>query len=380
VKCEQFQWLNGAGGWNPAAPGEKLGRSAQLVLVFGNATPGKAEGLEAIRSAYPQAHVVGCTTGGEIAGSTVRDETLCGTAVAFEHTQVVARSVTVPAGDDSYEAGAQLARSFEPAGLRHVFLLADGLKLGWSELVAGVAAALPAGVSASGGFAADGGLLQLTHVWCDSAPQERTAAALGFYGDRLKVGVAASGLWGPFGPDRLVTKSVKNVLYELDGRAALGLFKQYLGEHAKSLPASGLMFPLDVRLHPSGNRVLRSLIQIDESQQSVICAGNVPEGSHARLMTGNIEDLIDGTFSAARASLGGMSSVTPQLSVLVSCYGRRIVLKQRVEEEVEAVREVIGEAAAVTGFYSYGEVAPLALGGLPELHNETMTITNFAEA
>jgi hypothetical protein len=60
--------------------------------------------------------------------------------------------------------------------------------------------------------------------------------------------------------------------------------------------------------------------------------------------------------------------------------GRRLVLRQRIEEEVEAVREVLGGAPVMTGFYSYGEISPLNPSARCALHNQTMTVTTLTEA
>jgi len=50
------------------------------------------------------------------------------------------------------------------------------------------------------------------------------------------------GGWDPFGPERLITKSKENILYELDGQSALELYKKYLGEHAKVFPQQDFCF------------------------------------------------------------------------------------------------------------------------------------------
>jgi hypothetical protein len=263
--------------------------------------------------------------------------------------------------------------------LRHVFLLSEGLHVNASDLVDGLGSALPPGVTASGGLASDGNRFERTFVWCNSEPREQMVAALGFYGDRLKVNVAASGLSWPFGPERIVTKSKKNVLYELDGRSALGIIKDYLGEYAAGLPATGLMFPLQVKLYPSGNKVVRALSGVNEEEQSISYSGNIPEGSSARLMMDSIEELIEGSYATAQAILDRMIGVQSQLSVIVSCSARRMVFKQRCEEELEAVREVLGVQPLFTGFYSHGEVAPVQSGTKPELHNQTISITSLAE-
>ncbi|HUB87532.1 MAG TPA: FIST N-terminal domain-containing protein [Verrucomicrobiae bacterium] len=377
MKTEQSQW-SAEKGWQPLPSAGSLNGAAQVVFLFGGAKLLKqSDCLKTARKTYPNAVLFGCSTAGEIQGNHVSDETVALTAIAFEHTRVVAARTRIESPARSLEAGEQLARQFDPRGLRHVFVLSEGLKVNASELVDGMNSVLPSKATISGGCAGDGNRLQNTYVWCDGEPEESAAVALGFYGDRLRVGVSAIGGWKPFGPDRLITKSKYNVLYEIDHRPALALYKKYLGAFANELPASGLMFPLELRA--GDQRVLRALIGINEEEQSIIFAGNVPEGVYARFMVGHIEDLIDGTRLAAGESLQSLAKIEPQFSLLVSCNGRRYVLKQRIEEEVEAVREALGSRMVLTGFYSYGEIAPARSGGQCELHNETMTITSFSE-
>ena len=379
MKIKQCQW-SAEKGWEPSLSSTKLGSAVQVVLLFGGVKLINANGcMDAVRQAYPGACLFGCSTAGEIHDTFVRDDTIALTALALEHTQVVTAQVRIDGAERSFEAGQNLARQFDPRGLRHVFVLSEGLLVNASELVNGMNSILPADVKASGGCAGDGNRMQQTFVWCNGEPQQSAAVALGFYGDRLRVGSCAIGGWSPFGPDRVITKSKQHVLYEVDGRPALALYKQYLGRFAEQLPASGLLFPLELHVGDSQQRVLRAILAVNEADQSITFAGNVPEGSHARFMVGHIEDLIEGTHVAAKTALEDLKSFHPQLSILVSCNGRRFVLKQRVEEEIEAVRDVLGDETPLTGFYSYGEIAPAEGGGPAELHNETMTITAFAE-
>jgi len=108
-------------------------------------------------------------------------------------------------------------------------------------------------------------------------------------------------------------------------------------------------------------------------------AGDVPEGTYARLMKANFERLIDGASEAAKTSYEAIGSSSPDLAILISCVGRKLVLKQRTEEEVEGVRAMLGDRTVLTGFYSYGEICPAAPNAKCELHNQTMTITTFSE-
>ena len=180
-------------------------------------------------------------------------------------------------------------------------------------------------------------------------------------------------------PSELITRAEGNVLYEMDGKSALELYKRYLGEHARELPASGLLFPLAVRSDGDNRPVVRTILAVDEAAQSMTFAGDVPGGADARLMKANFDRLIDGAVGAARTTREADGSSSPELAILISCVGRKMVLKQRVEEEVEGVRDVLGESTVLTGFYSYGEISPFTRSAKCELRNQTMTITTLSE-
>lgn len=381
MDLEQFRWTP-AGGWEPRPPGRL--RESQLVLVFGGPEVLKERVLlEPVASAYPDAYLLGCSTAGDIFGTQVSDDSLVVTALYLERTRVVGRSTSIDGPEDSLAAGERLARSLEGEGLVHVFVLSDGLHVNGSKLVEGLARNLPPDVTVTGGLSGDGPrfkeTLVLGSVGGSGAPEPRTIAAVGFYGRGLRVGYASLGGWDPFGPERLITRSSGNVLYELDGRSALDLYKTYLGPHARELPASGLLFPLSLRTEEGGTPVVRTILSVDEEESSMTFAGDVPVGSYARFMKANFDRLIDGAVGAARTSYEAVGSTSPDLALLVSCVGRKLVLKQRVEEEVEGVREVLGERTVLAGFYSYGEISPFTPDARCELHNQTMTITTLTE-
>jgi len=378
MRVEQRSWSQAAG-WE-VRPGPQQTPAPQLVLFFGaRSALADQSALGVLHDAYPAAHFVGCSTAGEICGTEVSDGKIIATAIEFEHTAVRTACRALVDAPGSFGTGEALARDLVHDGLVHVFVLAEGLKVNGSELVGGLRQGLPADVAVTGGLAGDGDRFQQTVVSCDGETVDGAVAVVGFYGDRLRIGYGSMGGWDSFGPDRLVTRSVGNVLYELDGRSALSLYKSYLGPHAKGLPSSGLLFPLSLRGEPGSPRIVRTILGVDEAAGSLIFAGDVPEGAYAQLMKANVDRLIDGAHGAAGACHEALGRSAPDLAVLISCVGRKLVLKQRVEEESESVRDVLGAAARLTGFYSYGEIAPFLASTKCELHNQTMTITTFAE-
>ena len=365
--------------WEPHPPG-KLEGGAQLVLIFGSTEIIKAgRQLEELKAAYPCAHFLGCSTAGEIYDTRVSDDSLTATAIRFESTRIEGGQIYLEDYSTSYHAGYELGKMLEVSDLTHVFVLSSGLGLNASELVSGLTNALPTHVTVTGGLAGDGERFKETRVFWNDVDDHRKVAALGLYGDRLKVGFGSLGGWDPFGPERLITRSKGNILYELDGKSALELYKRYLGEHARGLPATGLLYPLSIRAKEGTAGLVRTILSVDEKNQCMVFAGDVPEGVYARLMKANFERLIDGAMGAARISCQALGSTPPDLAVLISCVGRKMVLKQRVEEEIESVRDLLGDKPLLTGFYSYGEISPFAPGADCALHNQTMTITTFLE-
>lgn len=380
MKIEQNRWSESES-WQSESS-SRLGAEAQLVLLFGSSSALKSVDRFELQQTYPNAHFLGCSTAGEILDTQVTDQSVVATAIQFEHTLIRGGTISLKPGESSSAAGDRLSQLLEhrvdDLPLTHVFVLSDGLQVNGSDLVRGISQHLPLGVNVTGGLAGDGDAFQETFVLWDDQPQSGRIAILGLYSDRLKVGYSSFGGWRPFGPERVITESQGNILYKLDGQSALDLYKTYLGEHADGLPATGLLFPLSLRL-PTGERSLvRTILGVNEAEQSLTFAGDVPIGMTAQFMHASIDRLVDGAVDAAEQSVRKATRM-PELAILISCVGRKLVMKQRVEEEIEGIREIMGETTALTGFYSYGEIAPFGLGEACELHNQTMTITTFTE-
>jgi hypothetical protein len=351
--------------------------AAQLVFLFGGRQLLEDASLvDQVRQAFAKAHVVVASTSGEIIGDAVTEDALAVTAVAFDRTSIECVAANIQEASGSYAAGCALAQRLIRADLVHVFVVSDGARVNGTELARGFNTTLPAGVALTGGLAGDGTRFEKTLVGLDETPVTGRIVAVGFYGSHLRIAFGSSGGWSPFGPERVVTRSSGNVLQALDGRSALQLYKTYLGEYAAHLPGSALRFPLAVTTSEGGPPVVRTILSIDEAAESMTFAGDIPEGARVRFMRASYEDLIDGAARAAH-QIEGLAE--PQLAICISCVGRRIVLGQRTEEETEIVRETLGPATVLTGFYSYGELAPGNATAACQLHNQTMTITSLRE-
>jgi len=378
MKIEQKKFSK-ANGWETLKYSDLDAFNCSFVMAFGSTSNLEDETIyKTIRNNYPKADIIMNSTSGEIYDSQVNDDTISLTAVCFETTKIKTATVQIDEMDNSRDAGRSLALALDPVNLKNVLVISDGQKVNGSDLVQGLQEHLPAGTIITGGLAGDGSRFKKTLVGLNESPIEGRIVVIGFYGDGLTVTYGSVGGWDSFGPERLITKSSANVLFELDGKPALDIYKMYLGEYADELPGSGLLFPLSIRTEVSEELIVRTILGINEEDKSLTFAGNMPEGAYARLMKANFDRLIEGASAAAQNSINGKIK-KPGLAILISCVGRKLVLNQRIEEEVEVVRAMYGDSTSITGFYSYGEISPSFNFMKCELHNQTMTITTLSE-
>jgi hypothetical protein len=382
MQLETFSYTDRAGWSVDRLP--DLDSERTLVLAFGAPTLiENPKALVEVRHAYPRASLVGCSTSGEIHDAQLVDDSLSVAVVRFEapSTSVASAVVEVTSPGESFTAGVELARKLAAPTLRAVLVYSDGLRVNGSELVRGLSSVLPGSVTITGGLAGDGD--RFNRTWCiaDGVPTSGVVCAAGLYGERVRLGHGFAGGWTPFGPQRVITRSAGNVLYELDGKPALQLYKDYLGDYASGLPATAFYFPLAMRPSRSDEEdsVIRTVLALDEATQSITFAGDMPQGGLARLMRADIERLIDGAGEAATQAVDPSCAAAPTLAVTVSCVGRRLVLGERTEEELEATLSACPEGTQQIGFYSYGELSPVASGSC-RLHNQTMALTTLAES
>ena len=371
------QWTE-ATGW--AWPADLV--TPQLVLYFGATSrlDGAAAPVRELLTQFPRAIVCGCSTAGEILGSRVYDDSVVAALVEFQATQVRAVAEAAASHGNCRAAGAAAARRLQAPGLRHVLLLSDGLTVNGTELVAGFRETLGSGIALTGGLAGDGPRFGATFVGLGPEVKRGQIVAVGLYGPNVGVGYSSRGGWEGFGPRRRITQSRGSALLALDGQPALALYKRYLSDRAAGLPATGLLFPLELSRDVAGTEgLVRTILAVDEKDQSLTFAGDMPEGWYVRLMKATADQLVEGAAAAGRIATEHLSTGDAVLALMVSCVGRRLVLGQRIEEELDAVMRSLPPSAAAIGFYSYGEACPAAGSGVSELHNQTMTLTLITE-
>jgi hypothetical protein len=374
-----LSWMPGKG-WLRAGPDLP---GAQLVMAFGSRDwMEKGAALHGLSALFPNAHVMGCSTGGQIVADDVTDETASAIALEFSRTHVAVARVSVEGKEGSFQAGQKLAEALVRPDLKCIFVLSDGLLTNGSQLVAGLRSVAGDQVVISGGLAGDGDAFERTLVHLDGESMEGGIVAAGLSGDAIRIGHGSAGGWSEFGPKRVITRSEGNVVHRIDGASVLDLYRSYLGEEAAGLPGTGLLYPLQITdPERPGRTLVRTVLAIDEAAGAMTFAGDVPEGWTAQLMRGMVDRVVDAAGIAAEMAASRVATDhSAMAAIVISCIGRRIMLGEGVVGEVEAARRSLGADTTMTGFYSYGEISPHAASGCSEFHNQTMTVTTLSEA
>ena len=352
-----------------------------LIIVFGSADiESIKKPLEELVGSFPLATIIGASTAGEISQDELLEDALVVAVMCFDSTSIRLVSQAVTSPEYSFENGSFIAESLMTSDLKSIFVLSEGLNVNGSQLAKGINTVLPKEIVVTGGLAGDGDRFEQTWVIVEGEAKPNYITAIGFYGEQIHVGYGSKGGWDRLGISRKVTRSKNSVLYELDGQPALDIYKRYLGEQAEGLPATGLLFPLE--LQESDNTLeskVRTILAVNEEERSITFAGDIPEKSYVTLMKANFDRLIDGASEAAEMVVLEGYRDEPVVNIAISCVGRRLVLKQRTEDELEVVLESLPPKTKQIGFYSYGEISPLATG-ICDLHNQTMTLTLIWES
>jgi hypothetical protein len=352
---------------------------AQLVLVFGQRTLlEKTLPYQGLQSSFPNAQIVICSSSGQISNNCNVESDIIATAISFDKSSIKATEIDILSNNNIHDLGEKIKHDLLTSDLKLILILSEGSYINGTELINELINQTNGLVPIFGGLAGDEYSFKKTIVGLNADATSGKIVAVGFYGNHIHFGYGSEGGWGDFGPEREVTQSEKNVLYKVGDRFALDLYKEYLGKYADELPGSSLYFPLSMKENPDSAPVVRTILSIDEEKKSMTFAGNIPEGSYVRMMKGNVDKLIDASSNAAIKTTNEQSQI-PQLALLVSCVGRRIVLGERVSEELEVVKEIFGKDTILCGFYSYGEISPTLKNVACELHNQTMTIATIFE-
>jgi hypothetical protein len=361
-----------ATGWACAADPHPLDGLDTLVMLFGPASAlTDTAALAPLRRHLPHSCWMAAAAPAIVAGRQAHDDGLSATVVRFDRTRV--RRFQTDIGPDRSEttAARHLAAALaDSPGLAAVLVMVDALQVDGPALVEALVAALPAGLPVAGGLGGDGTAAAGTGN--DGTPQG-SVCVIGLYGAHVHMARACRGGSIGFGPRRLVTRSEGQTVLDIDAQPALTLYREYLGRYADGLPEAASHFPLTVFRHGGDHHgVIRYVLDIDPARQSIRVAGDIPTGSQVQLSRAGRSELLDGAEQAARQVAPRLPADRPVLNLVVSCVGRRHVLGEQTEDELEPFDDHLPDGSLQVGFYSFGEISSID-GQRCEMHNMTFT-------
>jgi hypothetical protein len=184
----------------------------------------------------------------------------------------------------------------------------------------------------------------------------------------LKVSVGVAHGWSPVGKTAVVTRSDDYTVYEIDGEPILDFYHRYLGVGSEPAIAN----PLAILDDDTGRYYLRAPMQYNESDGSATFFGSIPQGATVQLAMATTDEILSGTeASVAEAVAGFPRGSMPEAALIASCAVRNFLLGTRTSGEIERIRTGLDRGLPVSGFYAFGEIAPLGVNSTPSFHNET---------
>jgi hypothetical protein len=365
---------------------DQLSTRPDILWAFGAASYDQQQLLDGINSVSGGVPLLGCTTDGEICTCGLSSDSLVVMAMASDricfHTAVVEHL-----SQDSYAAGLSLAGQLRHLKYNYLQIFSDGLSGNATRIIEGIQAVAGPEVQIAGGTAGDGGRFQRTYQYFGNRVLSDSLVGVAWAGDfHMGTGMACG--WTPVGIAKRVTRSVGNIVYELDGQPALNVYEKFLGKHAARLPSVGVEYPLGL-LGPQGDVeqdgyfLCRATMGVDREKGAIVFAGDVPEGALVKITMGSESDIIEAAELAVREGLQGLTksnpAIQPRAIFLFSCMARKIVLGSKTNKEILEVKHVAGEDVPIIGFYTYGEYAPIGKEKRSHFHNETITLTIIGE-
>lgn len=367
VQCDP--WRSGFDVGKRLAPG-----APEVVLLFTSIHyesdfPALLEGLrEGLGVGVP---VVGCT------GDGVFQEQALGflgvSALGLSTGGAVRWAVeVVPEAGDGREAAEHCARKVAeelggPPDL--AFLFADGVRADGARVVEGAAQVLSCPLL--GGLAADDRQFRRSFVFAHGRAWQDAVAILGARGP-LRVSVHAASGFRPVGAAGLVEDAEGKEVRRIGGLSAQGFLREQLGKAPGEVDLGIVSLALNT---PGGHFLLRTPAGVDAETGALRAFGAVPQGSHVRACSGGVDEVLGSVADVLDRT--GSSAFRPAAAVAVSCAGRRWLLGERYEEEIQRLRAGLGRETPLVGFLSFGEIGPFREGEAyspAHFHNETLVL------
>jgi len=361
--------------------------AAGVLLVFGSTRFDHRRLLEGVTSVAGDTPLVGGTTAGEISSAEFSTRSVVVMALSSD-TLSFTTGIGKDMSRDEAACGVALVedirRQTSLDDALSLLVLPNGMGGDGVKVIEGLHSALGPNIEIVGGYLGDDERFESTFQYHDGKVYKDAIPGLLFSGQGFRTGVGVRSGFASIGNRFYCTQAKGNVVGQFDEERALDVYKEFLGEElSKKLPGVCLEYPfglIDEKVSIRGKEYfqLRCGLSVDHERGTISLAASIPEGSPITLTTASRGDIINGARLAAEQAQESLAGAKPQAVLMFSCVGRKLVLGRRTQEEVSAVRSVLGEDVPLLGFYTYGEIGPIdkMQGELAatRFHNETVVV------
>ncbi len=353
----------------------------QAGIVIGAIDFEYEEILEYIRERYPNVVLIGGTSIGEMSSAMAfqedsltlmlfcSDEVSFGVGVGYEASEDTIASAK--------SAIAQATAGKDLSEVKLCYSLGDGLSLDGVAMVAGLKEAVGCGIPIVGGLTAEDWQFEHTYQLISTPDKtevlQNAIVALTFAGN-LNVSYGTATGQRPIGLKGKVTKSISNILYEIDEKPAKNFYVHTLGEGDVAVVRSGSWGSAIAVYEPEETDFYVRSPNLDGNPDgSIAFFGHVAEQAIVQLTESDSESLLSSAQEAFQKAQAAYPGTEPAAALMVSCASRMKALGTRVGEEYKLTEDFLGKQLPSIGFYAYGEISPFTGKTDAHFHNETFT-------
>jgi hypothetical protein len=353
-----------------------------LVIVFASPQYIVPETQAAITRALKPKHLVGSSTGGIILSNGVTNRGIAIAGIISDDINVAVSAVNHIENQDMHHAGFDLARKATQdlsSSHREVFItLSEGIEKNSSAFIRGIKESLGGGFPVLGAISSDDFKYKnLSQFFQDQVLRHSTVGLL--LGGSFHLALGCKHSFKPLGKPRTVTKVEGSIIRTIDDQPAVDIYKHFLGPEAQGIKNAALnscaaMYPLGFYLEGSGQYLLRNIIDILEDG-SIVCHEGVQQGAEVHLMISNKESCRNSAIEAAGMVKASLGDKPPKLVIIFESLARHKILGRSAFNEIQDIKNILGNAAPILGMCSYGEIGPFGtLNNIKNiyLHNDSI--------
>ena len=359
----------------------RLGRRPTTGFIFCSPTLSLQDVLAMAAELQPDAAWLGCTTAGQFTEEGLVSSGLVVMLMASTEIEQELRFWAGPTGGteaipdlcsglrDRTRAAREHGR-----GMATTVALVDGLSGDGERLVERVYSELAGNGEIVGGAAGDDGKFVRTLVGAGTRVSSGGAALLHVFSSR-RWGVGVDHGLQPATAVMRVTRARGNVVYEIDGRPAFDVYRDYARRKGVDLkPEEAGPFFINNELGlVLFNELKKARAPLSSEGGALTCAAEVPQGAGVCILDGSRGDLLAAAERAAREASERLGRQRAGGILLFDCICRGTILGEDFGREIDAVRSVF-PGVPIAGFLTYGEIARYS-GRLDGWHNTTAVVT-----